>query len=145
MLIFAAQADPWFGTDKALHFGGAAVISGSGYAFAAAAFEDPVPRFLIGGGLGLIAASAKELADLAGLGQPSWKDWAWSAAGAGFGVLVAWLIQKTVEVPQSPVSGAPVCALLRATTCAQVWLRSPYWPPANPRIPSRTPAAATPE
>ena len=101
MLTMAAQEDPWLGNDKLLHFGATAVISACGYAFGAE-LGDEAPRFLIGAGLGLAAAAAKELLDLRG-GDPSYRDFIWSAGGTAAGLLVAWLIDRWLSKPDVPI------------------------------------------
>jgi hypothetical protein len=46
-------------------------------------------RALAGAGLALSAGVAKELWDLSGHGDPSWKDLAWDGMGTGVGVGLA--------------------------------------------------------
>lgn len=103
ILALAAQPDPWISEDKALHLGAAATITAVGWAFGAELGGDPAPRFLAAAGLGLLAGAAKELVDLSGLGQPSWRDFTWSAVGAGLGLLVAWAIERWIEEPDPPL------------------------------------------
>ena len=106
MLTLAAQAehDPWISTDKALHLSATAVISASGYAFGAELSDAAAPKLLVGAGLGLLAAAGKELADLAGLGQPSWRDFAWSTAGSAVGLVIAWAIERCwLADPEQPL------------------------------------------
>lgn len=82
--------DPWLGPDKALHFGASALIAGAGYGISAPFFEHSrVPPLLIGGGVGVLAGVGKELYDLTGRGDPSWKDLAWDGIGITAGLLVA--------------------------------------------------------
>ena len=95
----AAQVDPWFAPDKALHFSLSAGIAGAGYAGASLWTEDRRVRLAIGAGLALTAGAAKEFADLSGLGDPSWKDFAWDVAGTGIGLIVTWLLDKFVITP----------------------------------------------
>ena len=97
----AAQQDPdpWFAPDKALHFSFSAGIAGLGYGGTALFTEDRNLRLAIGAGLALTAGVAKELLDLAGLGQPSWKDLAWDIAGTATGLLVSWLLDHFVFTP----------------------------------------------
>lgn len=85
----ARAADDFFGPDKALHFGVSAGISAGGYALSALVLERPWQRALAGAGLALSAGVAKELWDLSGHGDPSWKDLAWDGIGTGVGVGVA--------------------------------------------------------
>jgi putative lipoprotein len=95
----AQSSDDWFGADKALHFSASALIAGGGYAVGAWTFEATWPRVLLGAGVGLAAGVGKELIDLAGDGDPSWRDLAWDALGTGVGVTVAWLIDRAVRAP----------------------------------------------
>lgn len=88
--VRAADDDPWLGQDKALHFAVSAGIAAGGYAAGAALFERRDAALLFGGGLAAAAGIAKETADLAGLGDPSWKDLAWDGIGLVTGLAVAW-------------------------------------------------------
>jgi putative lipoprotein len=93
----APDPDPWFGKDKALHFSVSAILAGGGYAFGAAAFESRAGALALGGGVALAAGTAKELADLAGMGDPSWKDFAWDVAGTIVGLAIAWSVDLLVR------------------------------------------------
>jgi putative lipoprotein len=64
-------------------------ISAGGYALSALVLEKPWQRALAGAGLALSAGVAKELWDLSGHGDPSWKDLAWDGIGTGVGVGLA--------------------------------------------------------
>lgn len=92
-----ADPDPWFGKDKALHFGASALIAGGGYAIGAAVFPSRGAALALGGGLALGAGTAKELADLAGLGNPSWRDFFWDVAGTVVGLAIAWSVDMVVR------------------------------------------------
>jgi len=82
-------ADPWFGPDKALRFALSGAIAGLGYG-TTAIYPNAIPtRVAFGAGLALTAGAGKELLDLAGYGDPSWKDFAWDLAGAAVGVGIA--------------------------------------------------------
>ena len=98
---FAQQRDPdpWLGPDKALHCSLSAVIAGAGYTGAAFLTDDARLRLLAGGALALVAGTAKELADLGGLGTPSWKDFTWDVIGTAAGLLTAWLLDHFVVTP----------------------------------------------
>lgn len=102
--VAAAQVDPdpWLAPDKALHFSVSAGLAGLGYGGAALFTENRPARLAIGAGFALSAGIAKELADLAGLGSPSWKDFAWDVAGTAVGVLVSWLLDCFVFAPLFP-------------------------------------------
>jgi putative lipoprotein len=92
----AADPDPWFGRDKALHFGASATIAGVGYGATAAATESRPPRLLIGGGLALAAGVGKELLDATGSGDASFRDLTWDVVGTATGLGVAWLIDRLI-------------------------------------------------
>ncbi len=105
-VVFAGRAlaqsdpDPWFAPDKALHFSLSAAIAGAGYVGAAFFTHDVRLRLAVGGGLALLAGTAKELADLAGLlGHPSWRDFTWDVIGTASGLLVSWLIDHFIVTP----------------------------------------------
>ena len=87
-----ADDDPWLGPDKALHFSLSAAIAGGGYGLGAALDQERRWRFLIGGAAGVGAGVAKELFDLTGAGDPSWRDLAWDALGITTGLLLAYAI-----------------------------------------------------
>jgi putative lipoprotein len=82
----APDPDPWFGRDKALHFTACAAISGAGYGVTALGTPDVRIRVAFSAGLGIVAGAGKELLDLAGFGDPSWKDFAWDVIGTIVGV-----------------------------------------------------------
>ncbi len=52
---------------------------------------------LAAGGLSLTVGAGKELADLAGLGDPSWRDFAADVLGTILGVGLAWAIDLAVR------------------------------------------------
>jgi len=85
----SATEDEWLGRDKLLHFGVSAAIAGSGYAVSSLVFSERWQRAAAGGGAALAAGAGKELYDLGGGGDASWKDFAWDVAGAAVGVGIA--------------------------------------------------------
>jgi len=98
-LAFARTAhggdpDPWFGRDKALHFGATFALGSGGYAGAALLTRQPAVRAAAGAGLGLGAGIAKEMYDRHAGGDPSWRDLTWDAVGTATGVLCAWLVDR---------------------------------------------------
>lgn len=97
-LAHATDPDPWFGRDKALHFAAAATLAGGGYGTAALLTDDRGKRWLAGGSLAMAAGAGKELWDLSGHGDASWRDLAWDAVGTATGLVVAslidWLIHR---------------------------------------------------
>ena len=86
----AVDPDPWFGADKARHFGATWALGTAGYASAAAFTDDVRWRAGAGAALGLGVGVAKELWDLSGRGDPSWRDLTWDALGSASGVLTAY-------------------------------------------------------
>jgi putative lipoprotein len=81
--------DPWFGTDKALHFGAGLGFSAVGYGIGAWALDDRWAGVALGTGLALGVGTAKEGLDAAGLGSPSWRDFVWVAVGTALGLGVS--------------------------------------------------------
>jgi len=99
----ADEADPWFGHDKLLHFEAAGSLTVIGYAGGSMLTTDRPARDATGVALGLGAGIAKELWDLDGHGDASWRDLTWDAVGAATGVLVAaafdWTIHRVFNWP----------------------------------------------
>ena len=98
----AEPADPWFGRDKALHFAASATIATAGYGGAALLTDDRTARVVAGASLALAAGIGKELWDLSGHGDASWKDLTWDAVGTATGVLTARAIDWVVGRVRSP-------------------------------------------
>lgn len=96
----AARADdPWWGRDKALHFGVSAVLTIGGWGVSVPLFDEEWPRLVVGGSVALAAGIGKELYDLSGRGDPSWKDFTWDLIGIATGLLVSfgldrWLVDE---------------------------------------------------
>ena len=84
-----ADPDPWFGTDKALHFGVSAALAAGGYAASSPWLESRTERAVAGGAFSLTLGASKELWDLAGHGDPSWRDFTWDVVGTAVGVALA--------------------------------------------------------
>jgi uncharacterized protein YfiM (DUF2279 family) len=93
----AADPDPWFGPDKVLHFAASGSLAMVGYAGAAMITVSRPERAGVGAGLAVGAGVAKELWDLDGHGDASWRDLTWDLVGASAGVLVALAIDWTVH------------------------------------------------
>jgi len=85
----ASDEDPWFGQDKALHFSATAILSSAGYAASVSFTEEPTTRALTGASVAMTVGIAKELHDLAGYGDPSWRDMTWNVAGSVVGTALA--------------------------------------------------------
>jgi putative lipoprotein len=95
----ASDADPWFGQDKALHFGFSVVLSAGGYAASSAFLDTRTERALAGSAFSLTLGAGKELWDLSGHGDPSWRDFTWDIVGTAVGTAIAvgvdaWLSPK---------------------------------------------------
>lgn len=85
----ASDPDPWFGPDKALHFGVSMGLAAGGYAAASPWLESRGERALVGGAFSLTLGAGKELWDLAGHGDPSWRDFTWDVLGTAAGLAIA--------------------------------------------------------
>ena len=85
----SADQDPWFGKDKALHFGVSLAAASAGYGVSSIWLERPWQRSVTSAAFALSLGIGKELADLAGFGDPSWKDLTWDVAGTAVGVGLA--------------------------------------------------------
>jgi putative lipoprotein len=97
-----ADDDPFFGSDKALHFVAAGAIAGTGYGVTTAFAEERWKAFVVGGSAAIAAGAAKEGLDAAGFGDPSWKDFAWDVIGAAAGLGVAWAIDVAAHGGKAP-------------------------------------------
>jgi len=91
-----ADDDPWWGRDKALHFGVSAALAGAGYGGAALFTPRTELRLGAGAAVALSAGVAKELVDLGGRGDASWRDLTWDVVGTATGLVVAWTIDHLV-------------------------------------------------
>jgi putative lipoprotein len=95
----AQQADPWWGPDKRLHFTFSAAIAGATYGGAALTYPDRGTRLLWGGAVAAGAGIGKEVYDLSGRGDPSWRDLTWDALGVVTGLGIALLIDLALRGP----------------------------------------------
>jgi putative lipoprotein len=121
MLVVAARParaadpdpDPWWGKDKALHFGVSAGIAAGAYGAGRAIFDRRLDAALFGGGVAIGAGAAKETLDALGHGDPSWKDLTWDLAGTVVGLALALGIDLLVSHathasdPAAPPASAP--------------------------------------
>ncbi len=116
----AADPDPWIAKDKALHFGVSAGIAGATYAAGAAIFDARGHALLLGGGVTLAIGAGKELVDLAGYGDPSWKDFAADVAGTIVGLGLAWALDLAVRGvgDEHPLVGPPTVQSSRPSAFA---------------------------
>lgn len=90
----AADTDPWWGQDKALHFTTCFMFAGDGYATAAVLSERESHRLLTGFGLAVVAGAGKEVYDKAGGGDASLRDLTWDVVGGATGAAISWLIDR---------------------------------------------------
>lgn len=104
----AAEEDAWFGRDKALHFGVSVALGGGGYALSAPVLDERWQRAAAGSAFSLSIGAAKELYDLSGAGNASYKDFAWDVAGTVVGVGIAWLIDLALSPSTTPARQAPL-------------------------------------
>jgi putative lipoprotein len=95
----ATQPDAWLGNDKALHFASSGAISAGGYAIGAVVFDSRRSALVLGGVLSAAAGIGKEVRDLAGFGDPSWKDLAWDGIGLVTGLASALSVDVAVRSP----------------------------------------------
>jgi len=85
----ASDPDPWFGPDKALHFGVSAGLAAGGYAAVSPWLEGRGEKALVGGAFSLTLGAGKELWDMTGRGDPSWRDFTWDVLGTAVGLALA--------------------------------------------------------
>ncbi len=105
LLLLATHAradDKWLGKDKALHFGTSATLAAGGYAASVPFVDSRAKSLLFGGGFAFGLGVAKETWDLAGHGDPSWKDLTWDAIGTVTGLAIAYLVDSLTRTCASP-------------------------------------------
>jgi putative lipoprotein len=101
------DSDPWFGRDKALHFAASASIAVVVYAGASFQTESRAKRIVAAASVALAAGLAKEVWDLSGHGDASWRDLTWDVVGTTTGVLLAYAIDWAVGRLRGPAVAAP--------------------------------------
>ena len=90
------QNDPWFAHDKYLHGSVSAALAIGAYTATAFATPDTKLRLGVGAGFALSVGIAKELWDLQGHGDPSWRDLSWDVMGTVSGLLASWIVDAYV-------------------------------------------------
>ena len=99
----SAGADPWFGRDKLIHFAASGSLAVVGYANAAMLTENRPARIGAGAALAVGAGVGKELWDLDGHGDASWRDLSWDLIGAATGLLISvgvdWAVHRMFDPP----------------------------------------------
>jgi putative lipoprotein len=106
--VRAADEDPWWDQDKALHFAVSAGLGASGYAVSSLAFESRLERAAAGAAISLTLGAGKELYDLSGGGHASWKDFTWDVAGTSVGIGIALLVDVVVAPSNGTARGMVV-------------------------------------
>jgi putative lipoprotein len=104
------DSDPWFGRDKALHFGVSASLALAAYGVASLKTDDRPTRVAAAITFALGAGLLKEAWDLSGHGDPSWRDLTWDVVGTTTGVLIAYAIDwamSRLRGPEAASTAAP--------------------------------------
>ena len=91
---FAADRDPWWGQDKALHFSACFMFAGDGYAGTSVFTKRESARVGVGASLAIAAGAAKEVYDRYSGGDPSMRDLTWDVVGATTGAMLSWLLDR---------------------------------------------------
>ncbi len=91
--------DPWWGRDKALHFSGSFALATGSYALGVATLDRRWVGLIFGTTFPLALGGLKEGLDAAGLGDPSWKDFAWDCIGTALGVGVSITFDAALRGP----------------------------------------------
>ena len=89
--------DPWFGRDKALHFAASASIAVVAYGRTSLVTDDRPTRIVVSASVALGAGILKELWDLSGHGDASWRDLTWDVVGTTTGVASAYALDWAIE------------------------------------------------
>ncbi len=115
-------SDPWIGRDKALHFDASAGIAMATYALSTYELDARWQSLAVAGAFTLAVGAGKELLDMTGLGDPSWKDFTWDAIGTVAGLALAWsvdLLMGGVDAAH-PVFGSPHPAASSSSAATRV-------------------------
>lgn len=96
-LASADESDPWWGKDKALHFGVSVGLSAGGYGVSSLVLDERWQRATAGAAFSLTLGIGKELWDLSGHGNASYKDFAWDVAGTLVGTGLALALDLAVS------------------------------------------------
>ncbi len=100
--------------DDRLHLGLSSLIAFGAYGVVALIDEREQVRVGVGAAVALAAGIAKELWDLSGRGDPSWRDFGFDVIGTGVGLLAGWLLGLLVrhvrgpDEPEPPPPSAPL-------------------------------------
>ena len=104
LAVTAARADPdpWFGADKAAHFGFSAALAIGGYGISSTFLQEPKARLGYGAAVALLAGIGKELWDV----RPSLKDLTWDVLGTAVGLAICWAIDELFFRPAARPAAA---------------------------------------
>jgi putative lipoprotein len=109
----SGTGDDWFGRDKALHFEVSVAMASGTYALASLKLDPMWQRAAIGAGVSLAIGAGKELYDMTGRGDPSWRDFTWDAIGTAVGLGLALAIDAITRGAEShaePSAASPLGA-----------------------------------
>lgn len=93
----SAAEDAWLARDKFDHFVVSSSVAAETYLVAAAHVKARGWALVIAGGTSLALGGAKEAWDLAGHGDPSWRDFAWDVIGTTAGLGLAFCIDLAIR------------------------------------------------
>lgn len=93
--------------DDRLHLGLSTLIAFGTYGVVALFDEREPLRVGVGAAVALAAGIAKELWDLSGRGDPSWRDLAFDVVGTGIGLLAGWLLGLLIRHARGPSDPEP--------------------------------------
>jgi putative lipoprotein len=103
----ARAEDAWLGRDKALHFGVSVGLAGGGYGISSLFLEPRWQRAAAGSAFSLSLGAAKELHDLAGRGDASWRDFTWDVAGTAVGIGLGLVLDLLIAPQETRSSTSP--------------------------------------
>ena len=90
-------ADPWWGHDKALHLSISTGMGAIGYGTLRLVGTNRTTSWVAGVGASVTVGAGKEIADMAGMGDPSWRDFTWDLIGSVVGATIAWSIDLAIN------------------------------------------------
>jgi len=85
----SANDNTFWGRDDTLHFAASALIAGGTFAAGTTTWNSRLPTTGLALSVALAVGASKEVSDALGLGDASWKDFAWDVMGAVFGTSLA--------------------------------------------------------
>jgi putative lipoprotein len=98
----ARAEDAWWAFDKGEHLIATTSIASVGTEVTRFWIASPWIRAAVGFGAAVVIGAGKELLDLTGLGDPSWKDFAWDLIGGAVGTVLSlgfeWLLSTLLPL-----------------------------------------------